>query len=661
MPDHPPPGVRVDTASSGPRPIQGVGTTTAGFVGPARYGPVAGADDAIASLEEFERIYGDGRHIAFAESGGDPARTGETDNYLWQAARAFFAEGGRRLHIARIFRPLASGAGDQNLGSPGAPLYADGRGRCRLKGGIRLVARFPGAAGNLIVDLTVATGPNLLDAECTADPTRTPPSGGEPELSALHDRDVVLIVRRAGSPPSTRNSDGVDLYVAEWNPGHRAWGFRGRREVVAESFSQLGLKADSASGQGDGMHVVTATVQLWTHDRVRGLGNWADLPLDPEHRSGSSPDSICARFAVSPLSAKDAPASALTITQDTKADGVDVLLALAPALLGDLPAGGSLAERLQAGPTFSHVLQGGNDGLRPGAAEYTGAGGPGQGGKTGLRRLEDIADIAIVAAPGSTAGPAQSGDDANSIYGLLIRHAELMRYRMAVLDSGAGQTIDEVRATKAGLNSKYAAFYYPWIKVRDPITHLEICLPPSGFVAGLYARNDIERGVWKAPANEIVTSAVGLERTLDKAQQEILNPEGINCFRYFEGRGFLLWGAHTTTSDPEWKYVNLRRYFAYLEQSVDRGTQWVVFEPNGETLWASVRRAIEDFLLNEWQAGALLGAKPEQAFFVKCDRSTMTQNDLDNGRLVCVVGVAPLQPAEFVIFRIGQWTADRKC
>jgi len=196
--------------------------------------------------------------------------------------------------------------------------------------------------------------------------------------------------------------------------------------------------------------------------------------------------------------------------------------------------------------------------------------------------------------------------------------------------------------------------------VVDPLTRQEIALPPSGFVSGIYARNDINRAVWKAPANEVVNLAIGFEQLLNKSQQDVLNPEGINCFRFFEGRGFRLWGARTTSSDPEWKYVNLRRYFAYLERSIDRGTQWAVFEPNGEALWDNVRRTIYDFLLNEWMSGALLGDKPDKAFFVKCDRSTMTQNDLDNGRLICLIGVAVVKPAEFVIFRIGQWTSDRK-
>jgi hypothetical protein len=156
-----------------------------------------------------------------------------------------------------------------------------------------------------------------------------------------------------------------------------------------------------------------------------------------------------------------------------------------------------------------------------------------------------------------------------------------------------------------------------------------------------------------------VRQATGFEFLLNKAQQDVLNPEGVNCFRFFEGRGYRLWGGRTVSSDPEWKYVNVRRYFLFLERSIELGTQWVVFENNGPSLWANVRRTIEDFLFNEWKSDHLLGEKPEDAFFVRCDRSTMTQNDLDNGRLICLIGVAPLRPAEFVIFRIGQFTADR--
>jgi len=184
-------------------------------------------------------------------------------------------------------------------------------------------------------------------------------------------------------------------------------------------------------------------------------------------------------------------------------------------------------------------------------------------------------------------------------------------------------------------------------------------LPPSGFIAGIYSRNDIEKGVSKSPANEVVNLATGLESLLTDAEQQALNAEGIDCLRTFVGRGVVVWGARTTSSDPEWKYLSVRRYLAYLERSIDRGMQWTVFEPNAEGLWAMVQRNIEDFLLNEWRAGALVGNKPEMAFFVRCDRSTMSQNDLDNGRLICLIGVAPARPAEFVIVRIGLCTADK--
>jgi phage tail sheath protein FI len=177
-------------------------------------------------------------------------------------------------------------------------------------------------------------------------------------------------------------------------------------------------------------------------------------------------------------------------------------------------------------------------------------------------------------------------------------------------------------------------------------------------VTGIYARSDISRGVYKAPANEVVLGLTKFEININKPRQDVLNPEGINALRFFEGRGNRVWGARTISSDPEWKYVNVRRLFIYLEHSIDKGTQWAVFEPNNERLWANLRSTIEDFLLVQWKQGALLGSKPEQAFFVRCDRTTMTQNDLDNGRVITLIGVAPTYPAEFVIFRIGQWTAD---
>jgi hypothetical protein len=304
------------------------------------------------------------------------------------------------------------------------------------------------------------------------------------------------------------------------------------------------------------------------------------------------------------------------------------------------------------------VLTGGNDGYEaPTPSDYIGVEDPVTGAKNGLRRFEDMDDISIVAAPGSTFN-LNNNSNAVAIMGALITHAETMRYRIAVLDCCNQQTLNDVRDLRAQVDSSYAALYYPWIRIYDPITQGPLNIPPSGAVCGIYARNDTNRAVYKAPANEVVNLAIGFEVLLNKAQQDVLNPDGVNCFRYFPDRGYLLWGARTVSSDPEWVYVNVRRYFAYLEHSLDKGTQWAVFEPNGPKLWDNVRRSVSEFLLNEWQSGALQGDKAEQAFFVRCDRTTMTQQDLDSGRLVCLIGVAPLYPAEFVIFRIGQWTGS---
>jgi phage tail sheath protein FI len=279
-----------------------------------------------------------------------------------------------------------------------------------------------------------------------------------------------------------------------------------------------------------------------------------------------------------------------------------------------------------------------------------------------LQALEEQPDVSMVAAPGSTyvAGAQKNHAQADAISDLLIRHAERMRYRIALLDPVNGLDLEGVRAQRDRIDSAYAAFYYPWVRAIDPLTKGDILLPPSGFVAGIYARVDAERGVSKTPANEVVRLGAGLERMVDAAEQESLNAAGINCFRVLDGRGVVLWSARTTAADPDWKYVSVRRYLAYLEHSIDRGLQWAVFEPNGEGLWSNVRRTVEDFLLVQWRGGALMGNTPEQAFWVRCDRSTMAQQDLDDGRLICVVGVAVVRPAEFVIVRIGLWTADHR-
>src|SRR3954452_6436661 len=225
--------------------------------------------------------------------------------------------------------------------------------------------------------------------------------------------------------------------------------------------------------------------------------------------------------------------------------------------------------------------------------------------------------------------------------------------------------MNEIRSFRGNFDSKYAALYHPWIEVLDPtgppapgIPTPRLMLPPSGFVTGIYARNDVTRGVFKAPANEVVFGLTRFEMNVNQRRNEVLNPEHINSLRFFAGRGNRVWGARTLSSDPEWLYVNVRRLFIFLEHAIDLATQWAVFEPNGDVLWRNVTRTIEEFLDTQWRNGALLGRTAEEAYFVRCDRTTMTQADLDNGRLICLIGVAPVKPAEFVIFRIGQWTAD---
>lgn len=272
--------------------------------------------------------------------------------------------------------------------------------------------------------------------------------------------------------------------------------------------------------------------------------------------------------------------------------------------------------------------------------------------RAALARLDSIEDISIVAAPGSTAGIAQvPAGDVQARCEALLTHAE-MHGRFAIVDCGDQQSVADVLAMRGWFDSPVGALYYPWVTVGDPATGISLQMPPSGFIAGIYARVDLAGGVHKTPANEVVQLATALERNLTASEQDVLNQAGVNCIRRFSGRGIRVWGARTLSSNPEWKYVNVRRFFIYLEQSIERGTQWVVFEPNAEAVWARVRQQVQSFLRMVWRSGALQGATEEQAFFVTCDHTTMTQDDIDNGRLICLVGVAPTRPAEFVIVRI---------
>jgi phage tail sheath protein FI len=293
-----------------------------------------------------------------------------------------------------------------------------------------------------------------------------------------------------------------------------------------------------------------------------------------------------------------------------------------------------------------------------GAANYIGD----SADRTGFSGLEEVEDVTMVAVPDLMAAFEQGAVDIETVKAVqlaVIAHCELMGDRMAVLDPPpqlSPQDAVKWRRLDAGYDSKFAALYYPWIKVLDPVSGTNRFIPPSGHIAGVWARNDNERGVHKAPANEVIRGAVELQTQLTRTEQETLNPIGVNAIRSFPGRGVRVWGARTLSSDPAWRYVNVRRLFNYLEKSILSATQFAVFEPNDPALWGKLSRSISSFLIGEWRKGALFGRTPDEAFFVKCDDETNPADVIDSGQVVCQIGVAPVKPAEFVVFQLSQFS-----
>jgi phage tail sheath protein FI len=268
-----------------------------------------------------------------------------------------------------------------------------------------------------------------------------------------------------------------------------------------------------------------------------------------------------------------------------------------------------------------------------------------------LDALAKVDEVTIIAAPGLTyLGSGCSEQDALAVSSMLLARAAPKRF--ALLDPPSGYSADQVRAWRSRFASSYGALYYPWLTTTGATDGTQL-VPPSPFVAAAYARSDAERGAWTAPDNEMLRSVTGVERAVADAEQSQLNKNGINVIRELPQQGVRLAGSRTLTSNGEWKYINVRRYLAYIEASIATGIAWAVFEPNGVVLWAVLRRSIEEFLQAEWRRGALAGDRVENAYFVRCDRSTMTQDDLDNGHLIALVGVAIVRPAEFLILRIG--------
>ena len=577
MPEYLAPAVYVEETSFRAKSIEGVSTSTTGFVGPTRKGPTAGTPELLTSFGDFERIYGGYQDLQF--TGGTAV------NFIANAVKNYFDNGGSRLFVARV-ATAGSSATSAMIGDG-----ADDAAR------IRFLARTPGDQGN--GRITTA----LVSVEATPQSMRRAPNG-------------------------TILADGATLYQKvgdDWLQDD---------DTLFSFDSDAGTWADDADTALPAAASANAEFVVLNVLAVDADGN--ETFLENLGLAAAHPRYIGDVMSETPSRRIDQLENTYAIAVGSAVDGFR-MHAILSALTGAI------------------TVSGGTDGAEPTPAAYTAP----------LAALATLEDISIVAAPGYS-----SFVDATrqGIQDALITHAETRRaYRIAVLDTPPAQTPTTALTVKSRIDSTYAALYHPWVFASNPLAQpgnesiaREILLPPSGFVCGIYARNDNTKGVSKSPGNETVRGALRFETDISFADQELLNPRGVNCLRFFPGRGNRLWGARTTSSDPEWKYVGPRRYFIYLEHSIDRSTQWAVFENNGPQLWANVREAVSSFLYNEWVSGALLGANTDEAFFVRCDRTTMTQNDLDNGRLICLIGVSVLKPAEFVVFRIGQKTADAR-
>ncbi|HLT38488.1 MAG TPA: phage tail sheath subtilisin-like domain-containing protein, partial [Enhygromyxa sp.] len=561
MPEYLSPGVYVEEVSFRSKSIEGVPTSTAGFAGMTRTGPVFynhaapgenGLGPApceprlITSWTEFERVYG----------GLDPLRVGSSNDerlpYLAHAVRAFFDNGGQRVYISRVWIPR-----DKDL-------TWDGVARLNVDVGsastIHWRARWPGAAGNVTIRTRVRRSRNLVYLD----------SDGNRRLRQVKTGSVVEYIA-AGSDVPARDAPVTlaNLHVIEVNED-------------GDQILHNQTAGTTTLNSGDVVQLIELDVSV-TGENDRSE-NYDQLSTSAEQTR-----------SIHRILAKDEPEreDASVWFELTTLDPADAGLLWPSKLMWALIDHGS--GRLIDGHDGELALPDDLEGNEadPDIAEIK---------ATGLAALGEIDDIAIVALPdGSTY---DNFDTCVQAMDRLITHAEDLRYRIALVDPPEASSLNRVRDFRGRFDSKYAALYHPWCEILDPTQRpaqgappQRLRLPPSGFVAGIYARNDIERGVHKAPANEIVRGITRFDANITKGRQDVLNPEGINALRTFEGRGNRVWGARTLSSDPEWKYVNVRRLFIYIEHSIDKGTQWAVFEPNGPRLWDNIRRTIQDFLL----------------------------------------------------------------
>jgi uncharacterized protein len=541
MPEYLSPGVYVEEIQTGPRPIEGVGTSTAGMVGPTERGPEMPM--LVTSWLEYQRLYGG--YLPIDQS------------YLAYSVQGFFDNGGQRLYISRIVG--------------GGAKFAVNNG---LFGDLTVQAIGRGSWGNRIAARTVRGGkydPNI------------------PSTKDLVRMDIIYF-RPGNEPPHWNN-------ILDWTDPANASSPDRRVPDLIESFDNLVHTKGAPNNVETVINGGSNLVRAW-------------LPVNPTNPIPVSGNQFAQLYAAS-----------------------------------DLDGGSPINENSYIGPAEPGPVDANPDSR---VQRLFGSG-------SGLNILKQIDEIALLGVPDTALFPGST-----VITDELINQCELLKDRFAVVSALRNQKDSAAAPLRPPRDTSYAAFYAPWIEVYDPLTRGPLLVPPTGHVLGLIARTDIERGVFKAPANEVLRDATNLEYPVPKGLQDILNPRGVDCVRDFraDGRGIRLWGARTMSSDPQWKYINVRRLFIFMEESIDQGTQWVVFEPNDEPLWAQVRRSISGFLVGLWKSGALMGLTEEEAFFVKCDRTTMTQDDIDNGRLICYIGVAPVKPAEFVIFRISQKTAE---
>ncbi len=535
MPEYLSPGVYVEEIEIGAKPIEGVSTSTVGFLGETERGPTTPL--LVTSWSAYQRLFGG----CFSAS-----------KYLPYAVEGFFRNGGKRCFIGRIL----------------------GKNSDSASRGFNLIKNNPGEKNK--------------DKDKDKDKDKKPREDKEEEVVTSD----VLLVKAVG-------------------PGN--WG------------NNVFVKIEDAGLSNMNPKLFKMTVIYWDEAPPRPVVDPTDptKKRDPNRREPKIVE-IYDNLSAYPNSSDYC---------EKKINGSSVLIEVECT---------SAARPKNVG---LQDLKNGKNGLAITLSDYKGDASAEPGKKTGLVAFGEVDEISIVVAPNE--------NDIDGLTGAVIEHCELMKDRFAIVQTP--QSADPIGNLLPPTDSKYAAIYYPWIKVIDPVTNINKLVPPGGHMAGVYARSDTERGVHKAPANEKVRGVTGLQFPITKGDQEILNPRGINCIRAFRGRGIRVWGARTISSDPLWKYINVRRLFLFLEESIEEGTQWVVFEPNDEKLWARVKQTISQFLTGVWKSGALMGTTAEEAFFVKCDRTTMTQDDIDNGRLIVLIGVAPVKPAEFVIFRIAQW------